>query len=77
MKLLSKLSLVVSSVLCLTTAVDATEQITVWEDLQKGKGIEQAALDFEKETGVKVNIVEMRYTLQLEKIRLEIGRAHV
>lgn len=71
MKLLSKLSLVVSSVLCLTTAVDATEQITVWEDLQKGKGIEQAAQDFEKETGVKVNIVEMRYTLQLEKIRLD------
>ena len=43
MKLLSKLSLVVSSVLCLTTAVNAAEQITVWEDLQKGKGIEQAA----------------------------------
>lgn len=71
MKLLSKLSLVVSSVLCLTTAVNAAEQITVWEDLQKGKGIEQAAQDFEKETGVKVNIVEMRYTLQLEKIRLD------
>lgn len=47
------------------------EQLTVWEDLQKAKGIVQAAIDFEKETGVKVNIIEMRYTLQLEKIRLD------
>lgn len=52
MKLLSKLSVVVSSALCLSTVlptvVNAAEQITIWEDLQKGNGIEQAAKDFEK-----------------------------
>lgn len=49
----------------------AQQRLLVWEDLQKAKGIEQAAIDFEKETGVRVDIVEMRYTLQLEKIRLD------
>ncbi|MGN1281033.1 MAG: extracellular solute-binding protein [Succinivibrio sp.] len=53
------------------TSVAAQQKLVVWEDLQKAKGIEQAAIDFEKETGVKVDIVEMRYTLQLEKIRLD------
>lgn len=52
-------------------SVAAQQKLVVWEDLQKAKGIEQAAIDFEKETGVKVDIVEMRYTLQLEKIRLD------
>src|SRR5574344_98675 len=59
-----------SVVLATCLAASATE-LTVWEDLQKSKGIEKAAVDFEKQTGIKVNVVEMRYTLQLEKIRLD------
>ena len=68
MKKLTTIASTLALSLGMAACVQATE-LTVWEDLQKGKGIEQAAVDFEKETGVKVNIVEMRYTLQLEKIR--------
>ena len=67
-KLLKMTALSVGLATCL--AASATE-LTVWEDLQKSKGIEKAAVDFEKQTGIKVNVVEMRYTLQLEKIRLD------
>lgn len=67
-KLLKMTALSVGLASCL--AASAT-QLTVWEDLQKSKGIEKAAVDFEKKTGIKVNVVEMRYTLQLEKIRLD------
>ena len=75
MKKLTTIASTLALSLGMAACVQATE-LTVWEDLQKGKGIEQAAVDFEKETGVKVNIVEMRYTLQLEKIRLD-GPANI
>ena len=75
MKKLTTIASTLALSLGMAACVQATE-LTVWEDLQKGKGIEQAAVDFEKETGVKVNIVEMRYTLPLEKIRLD-GPANI
>ena len=71
MKLFNKIACAVAVATLTASSAFAQESITVWEDLQKAKGIEKAAVDFEKKTGVKVNIVEMRYTLQLEKIRLD------
>ena len=71
MKLVNKITASLALFAGSIGAAQCAEQLTVWEDLQKAKGIVQAAIDFEKETGVKVNIIEMRYTLQLEKIRLD------
>lgn len=49
----------------------AQTQLNVQEDIQKSKGIAQAVADFEKEFDVKVNIQEMPYTQQIEKLRLD------
>lgn len=61
----------------------ATKQLNVWEDIKKSVGIQDAVKDFEQKYDVKVNVQEMPYAQQLEKLRLdgpagiEIGRAHV
>ncbi|KOC88949.1 extracellular solute-binding protein [Winslowiella iniecta] len=49
----------------------AEQQITVWEDIKKSSGIKQAVADFEKQNHVKVNLQEMPYAQQIEKLRLD------
>ena len=67
---LTKLAFAVSLGLVSTLAAAQTE-LNVWEDIQKSKGITQAVADFEKQFDVKVNIQEMPFTQQIEKIRLD------
>lgn len=67
---LSKLAFALGLTLASGLAVAQT-QLNVWEDIQKSKGIAQAVADFEKEFDVKVNIQEMPYIQQLEKLRLD------
>ncbi|HEY4466406.1 MAG TPA: extracellular solute-binding protein [Klebsiella sp.] len=49
----------------------ATGQLNVWEDIKKSDGIKAAVSDFEKQFNVKVNVQEMPYAQQLEKLRLD------
>lgn len=49
----------------------ADQQLTVWEDIKKSVGIKQAVTDFEKQYHVKVNVQEMPYAQQIEKLRLD------
>lgn len=49
----------------------ATQQLTVWEDIKKSAGIKEAIADFEKQHQVKVNVLEMPYAQQIEKLRLD------
>ncbi|MCI4067824.1 extracellular solute-binding protein [Dickeya dianthicola] len=64
--------------LCATAAgqlaafpVYAAQQLTVWEDIRKSDGIKDAIRDFEKQYNVSVNLQEMPYAQQLEKLRLD------
>ncbi len=67
---LSKLAFALGLTLASGLAAAQT-QLNVWEDIQKSKGIAQAVADFEKKFDVKVNIQEMPYIQQLEKLRLD------
>lgn len=49
----------------------AEQQLTVWEDIKKSVGIKQAVADFEKQYQVNVNLQEMPYAQQIEKLRLD------
>lgn len=49
----------------------AAGQLNVWEDIKKSAGIKAAVGDFEKQFNVKVNVQEMPYAQQLEKLRLD------
>ncbi len=49
----------------------AAGQLNVWEDIKKSAGIKTAVSDFEKQYNVKVNLHEMPYAQQLEKLRLD------
>ncbi|XTZ39766.1 extracellular solute-binding protein [Salmonella enterica] len=49
----------------------ATQQLNVWEDIKKSVGIQDAVRDFEQKYDVKVNVQEMPYAQQLEKLRLD------
>lgn len=49
----------------------AAQQLTVWEDIKKSAGIKAAISDFEKQYDVKVNVQEMPFAQQLEKLRLD------
>lgn len=51
--------------------VQAAGQLNVWEDIKKSAGIKDAISDFEKQYNVKVNVQEMPYAQQLEKLRLD------
>ena len=51
--------------------VHAAGQLNVWEDIKKSAGIKDAISDFEKQYNVKVNVQEMPYAQQLEKLRLD------
>jgi len=54
-----------------TLQVQAAQQLNVWEDIKKSSGIKDAVSDFEKQFDVKVNVQEMPYAQQLEKLRLD------
>lgn len=54
-----------------TFQVHAAQQLNVWEDIKKSSGIKDAVSDFEKQYDVKVNVQEMPYAQQLEKLRLD------
>ncbi|HID3521554.1 MULTISPECIES: extracellular solute-binding protein [Enterobacter] len=54
-----------------TVQVQAAQQLNVWEDIKKSSGIKDAVSDFEKQFDVKVNVQEMPYAQQLEKLRLD------
>lgn len=49
----------------------ATKQLNVWEDIKKSVSIADAVKDFEQKYDVKVNVQEMPYAQQLEKLRLD------
>lgn len=49
----------------------ATKQLNVWEDIKKSVGIQDAVKDFEQKYDVKVNVQEMPFAQQLEKLRLD------
>lgn len=49
----------------------ATKQLNVWEDIKKSVGIQDVVKDFEQKYDVKVNVQEMPYAQQLEKLRLD------
>lgn len=54
-----------------TVQVHAAQQLNVWEDIKKSSGIKDAVSNFEKQYDVKVNVQEMPYAQQLEKLRLD------
>lgn len=55
----------------LSLQAHAAQQLNVWEDIKKSAGIKDAIAAFEKQYDVKVNVQEMPYAQQLEKLRLD------
>ncbi|RLM14808.1 cyclodextrin-binding protein [Gibbsiella quercinecans] len=55
----------------MSLSAHAAQQLNVWEDIKKSVGIKDAISDFEKQYNVKVNVQEMPYAQQLEKLRLD------
>ncbi|MFM2480842.1 extracellular solute-binding protein [Celerinatantimonas sp. YJH-8] len=55
------------------TALAATTptKLLVWEDIKKSAGIQDAVQAFEKQYSVKVDILEMPFSQQIEKLRLD------
>lgn len=49
----------------------AINELVVWEDEKKAKGIEQAVADFESEYHCKVTVKEIPFVSQVEKVRLD------
>lgn len=66
-----KKSVLAAALATLSFSAFAQTELLVWEDIQKSKGIEAAVADFEKQFDVKVNIQEMPYGQQIEKLRLD------
>lgn len=70
---MSKLSKFLSLVFFafLSTKSFATNELIVWEDEKKAKGIEQAVADFEREFNCKVRVNEIPFVSQIDKLRLD------
>jgi len=64
-------ALVLSALMVSAGASAATRQLNVWEDIKKSAGIKDAVAAFEKQYDVKVNMQEMPFAQQLEKLRLD------
>ena len=64
-------ALVLSALMVSAGASAATRQLNVWEDIKKSAGINDAVAAFEKQYDVKVNMQEMPFAQQLEKLRLD------
>lgn len=70
MKVLRPLFVAVALASASASAFAATE-LNVWEDIQKSRGITEAVAAFEQQYDCKVNIQEMPYVQQIEKLRLD------
>ncbi len=64
-------ALVLSALMVSAGTSAATRQLNVWEDIKKSAGIKDAVAAFEKQYDVKVNMQEMPFAQQLEKLRLD------
>jgi arabinogalactan oligomer/maltooligosaccharide transport system substrate-binding protein len=62
---LSKLITAITAALAISYTAHATETLLVWEDINKGHGIEQAIADFEKANNVKVTMEQSDYVQHL------------
>ncbi|OGX79610.1 cyclodextrin-binding protein [Exiguobacterium sp. SH31] len=49
----------------------ASNELIVWEDVEKGEGIKEAVERFEKENDIKVKVIEKTYAQQIEDLRLD------
>ncbi|MFS0864986.1 extracellular solute-binding protein [Fredinandcohnia sp. 179-A 10B2 NHS] len=54
-----------------TKKATETNELVVWEDIQKGEGIKDAIAKFEEEHNVTVKVVEKAYAQQIEDLRLD------
>lgn len=68
-----KLSVALSLGLVSAAPLAAKTQLTIWEDIQKSQGINQAIVDFEQENDVRINIHEMTFGIQLQKLKEAIA----
>ncbi|MDY6465961.1 MAG: hypothetical protein SPK65_05135, partial [Succinivibrio dextrinosolvens] len=70
---MSKLSKFLSLVFLafLSSKSFATNELVVWEDEKKAKGIEPAIADFEREFHCKVTVKEIPFVSQIDKVRLD------
>ena len=71
--IMSKLSKFLSLVFLafLSTNSFATNELVVWEDEKKAKGIEPAVADFGREFHCKVTVKEIPFVSQIDKVRLD------
>lgn len=70
MKFKTRITLLLSA-LVLAQAAQATQQLSVWEDIKKSEGIKTAIADFQKQYDVEVKVQEMPFAQQIEKLRLD------
>ncbi len=54
-----------------TAYAEREPDLTVWEDIHRAEGIEQAVADFEKEYNCTVKVVEYPYVTHIERLRLD------
>lgn len=54
-----------------TDEATGTQELIVWEDVEKSAGIEDAITKFEEEHDVEVTVIEKEYANQLEDLRLD------
>lgn len=55
----------------IASAASNPDKLLVWEDIKKSPGIADAIKDFEKKYSVKVNVLELPFAQQIEKLRLD------
>lgn len=54
-----------------TDEATGTQELVVWEDVEKSAGIEDAITKFEEEHDVEITVIEKEYANQLEDLRLD------
>lgn len=73
MKVFTKALLGMTVGLLVSHSSFAAEQLTVWEDLDKGHGIQPAIEAFEKEFNCKINLVQSDYVSHIQKLEEAVG----
>lgn len=73
MKVFTKALLGMTVGLLVSHSSFAAEQLTVWEDLDKGHGIQPAIEAFEKEFNCKINLVQSDYVAHIQKLEEAVG----
>lgn len=73
MKGFTKTALCMAAGLILAKSSVAAEQLLIWEDLDKGHGIQAAIEDFEKDNNCKITLVQSDYVTHIQNLEKAVA----